>query len=204
MEMELNTIIEKIKQEGVGEAEKQAQAILDEARAKAKTMLEEAARKADETRKQAQKDAAAFRVNSEEAVRQASRDALLGLRENITVLFDRIIKNNIAGQLAPGVLGEMMAKMVNNLKKESSMDLEVLLSEKDKKAAEDMFMAALSAEIKKGVTVKASPNIESGFRVGEKGENVYYDFTDEALADAFKTYLNPKLAGLMDGGEQQQ
>ena len=203
MEIELKNIIDKIKQEGVDEAEKQAQAILDEARTEAKTMLEEAAKKADETRKQAEKDAAAFRVNSEEAVKQASRDALLGLKENMTVLFDRIIKKNIAGQLSPEVLGAMMSKMVNNLKKESSMDLEVILSEKDKKAAEDLFMAALSAEIRKGVTVKASPNIESGFRVGEKGENVYYDLTDEALADAFKIYLNPKLAGLMDGGEQR-
>ena len=203
MEIELKNIIDKIKQEGVDEAEKQAQAILDEARTEAKTMLEEAAKKADETRKQAEKDAAAFRVNSEEAVKQASRDALLGLKENMTVLFDRIIKKNIAGQLSPEVLGAMMSKMVNNLKKESSMDLEVILSEKDKKAAEDLFMAALSAEIRKGVTVKASPNIESGFRVGEKGENVYYDLTDEALADAFKIYLNPKLAGPMDGGEQR-
>ncbi len=201
MEIELKTIIEKIKQEGVGEAEKQAQIVLDEAQAQAKTMLEEAARKADDTRKQAEKDAMKFKVNGEEAVRQASRDAILGLRESITVLFDRIIKRNISSQLSPDVIKDMLIKMVNSLKKDSNLEIEVLLSEKDRKAVEESLAAALSAEMKKGLTLKVSPNIESGFRIGEKGQNAYYDFTDEALAEAFKTYLNPKLAQILDSGK---
>lgn len=201
MEIELKTIIEKIKQEGVGEAEKQAQAVLDEARAKAKTMLEEAAKKADETRKQAEKAAGQFKANGEEAVRQASRDAILGLRESITLLFDRIIKRNIASQLSPDIIRDMLVKMVDDLKKESSMNIEILLNEKDKKAVEDLLTAALGAEMRKGITLKVSPNIESGFRIGEKGQNAYYDFTDEAIAEAFKAYLNPKLAQILDGGK---
>ncbi len=199
MEIELKTIIEKIKQEGVGEAEKQAQAVLDEAKAKAKTMLEEAAKKTDDMRKQAEKDAGKFKANSEEAVRQASRDAILGLKENITVLFDRIIKRNISSQLSPEVIRDMLVKMVDDLKKENTIEIEVLLNEKDKKAVEESFTAALGGEMRKGLTLKVSPNIESGFRIGEKGQNAYYDFTDEAIAEAFKIYLNPKLAQILDG-----
>lgn len=201
MEMELNTIIEKIKQEGVGEAEKQAKAVLDEARAQAKKMLEEATGKADDTRKQAEKDSMKFKANGEEAVRQAARDAILGLRESITVLFDRLVKREVSSQLSPDIIKDMLVKMVDNLKKDSDLEMEVLLSEKDRKAIEGSLSAALSADMKKGLTLKVSPNIESGFRIGEKGQNAYYDFTDEALAEAFKTYLNPKLAQILDGGK---
>jgi len=52
----------------------------------------------------------------------------------------------------------------------------------------------------KGVTFKISPSVEKGFRIGEKDKNYYYDFTDDALVEALKTYLNPKLLKILDSG----
>jgi F0F1-type ATP synthase membrane subunit b/b' len=51
MEMELNTIIEKIKQEGIGEAEKKAAGILDEARKKADELVKEGEKKKRSSRR---------------------------------------------------------------------------------------------------------------------------------------------------------
>jgi vacuolar-type H+-ATPase subunit E/Vma4 len=130
-------------------------------------------------------------------LRQASRDVLLGLRENIVALFDGIIKKEIARQMSPDVLKEVLVKLIESFAKEKQFEVEVLLSEKDKKSMEKTLLSALKEDLKKGVTLKVSPSIEHGFRIGRKGEHSYYDFTDEAIAESFKTYLNPKVTELL-------
>jgi V/A-type H+-transporting ATPase subunit E len=195
MEMELKTIIEKIKQEGVGEAEKKAADMIKEAEAKGKGIIEEAKKKA--ILKEAERDATALKKNGQEAVKQASRDVLLSLREKIVDLFDIIIKKEVAAQLSPAVLKEMIVKLAKSFTKGQELDVEVLLSDRDKKSLEEELFSALKKEIKKGITIKVSPKIERGFRIGQKDKESYYDFTDEAIAEAFMTHLNPKIVEIL-------
>ena len=60
----------------------------------------------------------------------------------------------------------------------------------------------LAKEAKQSVTIKGSKKLKKGFRIGKKGEESYIDFTDEALAEAFRKYLNPKLVEKLDIGLQ--
>ncbi|MFH1664690.1 MAG: V-type ATP synthase subunit E, partial [Candidatus Omnitrophota bacterium] len=96
----------------------------------------------------------------------------------------------------PELLKEVILRLVEAFKKNDTAEVEVMVSEKDKQALESFFSAKLKEEILKGVTIKISANMENGLRIGEKGQNAYYDFTDEAIAEAFTAFLTPKMAGM--------
>jgi V/A-type H+-transporting ATPase subunit E len=104
--------------------------------------------------------------------------------------------------MPPAVLKEMIIEVSEKFKKEGLLDIEILLSEKDKKDLESTLLGVLKKEIKKGVTIKTSPSIEHGFLIGEKGKSSYYDFTDDAIAEAFTTYLNPKIVEILTAGKK--
>ncbi|RKY42144.1 MAG: V-type ATP synthase subunit E [Candidatus Makaraimicrobium thalassicum] len=199
MEMDLKNIIEKIKEEGVGEAEKRAADIISQAEERAKSIIEMAEREKEEIIRKAGEEDKRLRKNGEEAIKQAARDVILGLRGDIIALFDRIVKKEVTEQLSPKVLKDMIARLVENFNKDGDVELEVLLSKKDRTALEHILFAGLKSKMAKGVTLKASPNVEKGFRVGEKGKHSYYDFTDEAIAEAFKSFLGPKITEILEG-----
>ena len=46
--------------------------------------------------------------------------------------------------------------------------------------------------------MKASPDFTHGFRIGLKGKDVYYDFSDESIAEMLRAALNPRLKEIVD------
>jgi V/A-type H+-transporting ATPase subunit E len=202
MEMELKGIIEKIKEEGVEEGEKKAADIISQAEERARNAMGSAEKEGEDIIKKAEKEAEKLRKNGEEALQQASRDVLLSLRQEIVALFDRVIKEETAKQLSPELLKGMITTLVEKFEKNGETDVEVLLSAKDKTALEKMLLTGLKEKMAKGVTLKASPKVEKGFMIGGKGKESYYDFTDEAITEAFKAFLNPKITGLLNPGKE--
>ena len=61
-----------------------------------------------------------------------------------------------------------------------------------------MLFSSLKEDLRESITLKSSADISTGFRVALKGEEVYYDFSDEAVAEAIRTLLNPKLKEILD------
>jgi len=200
MEVELGTIIEKIKKEGVGEAEKRSDEILSQAKRKAKEIVDAAEKEKGAIIDNGKKEAEKMKANGEESLRQASRDVLLGLKESIIGLFDTVLRGEVGDAFSADIIQKMILGLAEKFQKDGSSDVEVLLSDKDKKALEDALLAALKKKMSGGVTLKASPGVEKGFRIGKKGEESYYDFTDQAVAEAFKEFLNPRMKEILDAG----
>ncbi|NQT32458.1 MAG: V-type ATP synthase subunit E [Candidatus Omnitrophica bacterium] len=198
MEMDLKNIIEKIKSEGVDEAQQKATVIISEAKKEAVKTIQGAEAEKETIIKKAKVDADKLKTNAEEAVRQAARDVLLGLKDSIVALFDKVTKKDVAKTLTPKVLTEMIVRLVDKFQESGKTEVEVLLSDKDKAALEETLFANLKKEIAAGVTLKASSALESGFRIGKKGESSYYDFTDEAITEAFKIFLNPRMEEILE------
>lgn len=201
MEMELKGLIEKIKKDGVQEAEKKAQDIIQQAEQKAKAIVNDAENQSKIIIQKAQQEADKFKKMADESIRQSVRDVLLMLKQKIVGIFDTVLKRGISKEMGISALGECIIKLIEGFRKEEKLDIEVLLNKKDKDNVEKAIIRALTDEMRKGVTVKISPEIESGFRIGRKGENYYYDFTDEAVAEAFRQYLNPKLIKVLDNSK---
>ena len=198
MEMELKNLIDKIKTEGVNQAEKEAGDIISQAKEKAKQIIKDAEEKKTESIKEAEIRTREFRKAAEKALTQAARDVLLSLRGRVTEFFDRVVKEKISKELTPDVLKKVIVKVVENFRKDSMLDIEVLVSKDDAKKLQKALFATLSKEAKAHLTLTGSSGIETGFRIGEKGKDSYFDFTDEAIAEAFTRYLNPKLVEILD------
>lgn len=200
MEVDLKNIIEKIKTEGVDEAQKQAGDIVAKAEAKAKEVMDSAQKQKAALIESAKAEAARMKANGEEAMRQASRNVLLGLRQNIIALFDKVVKTKVGEALSPDVVKEMVVRLVEKFNESGKTEVEVLLSSQDKKELEKTLFTALQTEVARGVTLKASAGMEHGFRIGEKDSNAYYDFTDDAIEEVFKSYLNKRLSEILIPG----
>ncbi|MDD4957386.1 MAG: hypothetical protein PHH49_05205 [Candidatus Omnitrophica bacterium] len=192
MEMDLQNIISKIKQEGVDEAEKQAQDLIAQARKKAAEIEGRAKKDSDAMLQKAAREAEKIKVSGEEAVRQAARDVILTLKDSIIRLFGEVLKAKVSESMTPDVMKDVIVKLADTVSRDGGA-LEVLVGEKDEKQLGEALKAALNEKMGSGMTIKVSRNVESGFRVGLKGKEAYYDFTDEAVAEALKTFLNPKI-----------
>lgn len=199
MEVNLESLIAKIKKDGIEEAKAQAQEILDKAHSQAKALLDAARKEAEAVVAQAEKKAQQLTDNAEAALRQASRDLLLTLRQEITKMFEALIKEKIDGQLEAGFIKELILKFVAVWPKKDDVSFEVLLSQEDAKNLQNSLAASLKEAAEKTIEIKVSKNISKGFRIGVKGQNIYYDFSDEAILEALKVFLNPATKKLLEG-----
>ena len=198
MEMELKDLIDKIKKDGVEQAESDASAVMEQAQAKASKILEDANKQKESILKEAESTASAFRKSTEQALKQSARDVLLSLRDRVGEFFARLVKEKVKDELNQGALKDIIVKTVDHCVSKGSVDIEILVNDKDKAVLEKALFSALAKDIKEKVTVKGSKAVDKGFRIGEKGKDSYLDFTDQAIAEGFRRYLNPKLIETLD------
>ena len=196
MELNLENLIEKIRKEGVEEAQTTSDQIVNKAKGEAASIIDDSKKEADKIIKTAQQQALQFQKNAELAVKQAARDTQLLLKERLTDLFDRVFKKGVANTLTPDFLKELILSIVN--KWTDSPDTEIILDENDKEKLEELLFSSIKDELKNSITLRASKNIAKGFRIAIKDDQVYYDFSDESIADIMKSFLNPRLQKIMD------
>ena len=198
MEMELKNLIDKIKQDGVAHAEAESAKIIQDARAKAEDIIIKAGKEGQDIIANAKQEAGNFRKSSETALKQAARDTLLALRVRVSEFFARVVKDKVAKELHPEALKDIIIKAVEHSIKAGIADIEVVLNDKDKQALEKILFAELRKGARERVTLQEKQGMQGGFRIGAKGAGSYLDFTDQAIADGFRRYLNPKLVDALD------
>ncbi len=197
MEAKLDNLIEKIKKDGVDEAKKVSERLIAQAQQQAEDVVAVAREKAEVIIDQANQEAAKLKSNSESSLKQAARDLSLSLHQEIISLLDKILKRNISQELTSDFVKELILKLVNQWDKKKDC-LEVLVAEKDVKQISEMVLDELNKEVVGGITIKPSSFIDKGFRIGVKGSDVYYDFSDESVLEVLKEFLNPALVAILN------
>ncbi|MDD3095420.1 MAG: V-type ATP synthase subunit E family protein [Candidatus Neomarinimicrobiota bacterium] len=195
MNVKLDSLIEKIKSDGVDAAKKQADTILADTRKTANGIISEAKAEAEKVRKKAEADAESYRRNAETAIKQAARDTVLTLKEKIGEMFEQVLLADIGKTLNKDLLRELILKLAELWSKEG--DLDVIVNAADADALKAQLKRSLSGNLKGELDLRIDKKIEHGFRIGKKGEDLYYDFTDESILEALRIFLNPKLAELL-------
>lgn len=198
MEIQLQELIDKIKTDGVAVAEQDASKKLEDARAEADRIVADARAEADKILAKAKEENARLEKASEDAIRQAGRNILIEFRESITKELNTIVKAEVDQAYSKDGLGKLIPSVVEAWAKNSDAeDVSVLLNSEDLKALENGLVAELKDRLNKGIALKADNNFEGGFRIAESDGAAYYDFSAEAVADMFATYLNPRVAAIM-------
>ncbi|HDZ77272.1 MAG TPA: hypothetical protein ENH41_04225 [Candidatus Omnitrophica bacterium] len=198
MEVKLESLIAKIKKDGVEEAKKAADKIIQDACCEAVSIIDEAKRKAEEQLEGSRKSLEKLKNNTENSLRQAARDLVLVLKQEITTLFDNILKRKVADELDVEFVKELIVRIIDNWAQKKDVALEALVNKVDKKKLEDLLLSQFKSQVKDIVEIKIAKSIDRGFRIGIKGEDVYYDFTDESILESLKEFLNPQIVKILD------
>lgn len=195
MNVKLDSLIEKIKADGVDAANKQAEEILALAKKDAEEIVKKAKVKADTYQNNAKAEAEAYQKNAKVAINQAARDTLLVLKEKVTAILEQALLSEVDSTLDQDFLKELIVKVVEVWAKDE--DIEVLTNDVDVDALTAQVKKALSKNLEKTIDIKLDKKISHGFRIGKKGDNLFYDFSDESLMEALRVFLNPKLAEIL-------
>ena len=195
MDAKLDTLIEKLKTEGVEAARHQSDDIIDKAKKDAEQIVKKAKTDADSLVNQAEIKAQEFQRNSEAAIQQASRDMVLVLKEKIIYLFNKTLNAKVEKSLSEDFIKSLISKIAEQIKPDSMVGIQI--SDSDKSDLMKVLQSGLKDTLKNDFEIKVSNRINKGFRIGIKDEDVYYDFTDESIASSLLEFLNPTLQKLV-------
>lgn len=200
MEVQLQEIIDKIKTDGVVAAETQAKEVLQEAEKEAKLIIEKAKSEAARIVNDGKAEAERFEKASISSIEQASRNTLLAFKVGVTDSLSELIKTETANAYDAQVLKDLIPETVKSfVQNNNEDDLSVVLSEENAKKLESTLLAAFKNNLKNNnVEIKASSELNQGFRIGVKDGSAYYDFSAESVAELFSKYLNPKVAQILN------
>ncbi len=199
MSENLKGLLEKINQEGIKSAEEKARVIEDKAGKNAEKILGDARKLADEIIRKAKAEAEKTKASADLSVKQASRDLLLGLKEDIRKTLNKIIAGEINQALSNEEIAGILADLIDKYAEKNGKadDIKVLVKKEDLEKIKNTFVSKLKDKVKAGVEFRPSQNINAGFSISfDKGKS-YFDFSDEGLLEALSAYLNPELAKLI-------
>jgi len=198
MSEELQSLLDRIRNDGIGKAEAEAKAIVEAAKKEATAIRAKAEEEAEKTRKEAERDAAAFQSRAEATVKQAMRDVKLQLAAELEKQVADFVAAGVKGALADEAsVTAWISKAVDGYLAQGEKGVEVALGGDAAKMA-SAVKAALAAKVKNGgIAVEASPAFPNGFTVRLDGGRVEQCFTAEAVADALARLLRPELAKLL-------
>ncbi len=133
------------------------------------------------------------------ALAQASRDMLISLRKEIAAMLDKIVASHVHKALEHGELANIILALVREHGKEAEADIVVTMKKDDLDKLGRGFLVELRDEMKKGITLGSSDDIQGGFMISYDSGKSYYDFTDKAIAKYISYGLRPKLAEILSG-----
>ena len=197
MTQDLQFLLEKINADGVEKAKAEAEQIVGAAHARAKAILDAAKHDAEQTLAAAKQEAETFRQQAVNSVRQAARDTLLSVKQDVTAMLTTLLLEEVNATMCNSdrvaALAEeaVRAYLAGN---DSGGIADIATSA----ALLDVLRAKLAHMARDGVTVVTDERTGSGFKVHLAGGHVEHDFTGAAVAAALARGLHPRLAALLD------
>lgn len=186
----LDALLTKIRSEGVDAAKAEAADIVAKAKAEAADIVAKAKAEATTITTQAKVDADRMASGAEATIRQAARDVLLKLGQDITALLEGTLGGVVDETLkTKATLEKLVVDAIAAYQKSGEVTIAVAPD------TVDAIKAKLAKQ--KEVTVVTDTQVGSGFRVRLSGGRVEHDFTGESVTAALAALLRPQLAQLL-------
>ena len=185
---DLQSLLEKINREGVEKAEAEAKKIVEAAEAKAAAIVQAAEESAAKAKAEAEQAAADYAARAAETVRQAARDTVLGVKDAVTALLEKLLVKDVEAALAePAAASALVADAIRQLTGQG----EIVCGAK--------LAATLAAQLaaKGDFKVVTDETLGGGFSVKLDGGRVEHAFTVEAIAGELAKRLRADLAKLV-------
>lgn len=192
-------MLDKIQEEGVGKAEAEKEKIIAEAKGEAEKIVAEAKAKAEEMLKKTEEKAKRDVERAENSIRQAARDISLALDAELRDRLKVVAKECVAESMSPELMGQMILRMQDAYlaKSAESPTLELIVSEKDLAEIEKLVKGAFLKSLKEKPELSVGHDVTAGIKIGFKGDDMFFDFSDDVIAELICAYVGPKLAAVM-------
>ncbi len=194
MNDQLKAIIEKIKTDGIDNANEQAARIISQAETKAREIMAQAEEKSREIIEASEKTSEKNLRNGISSLNQAGRDVLLKSIKNITDIFGGLINDETAKAFDLKFLQDAIIQIIKNWKPDDLSGLDILLPDEYKDKLFSQLKSKLSAELKHGLEIKGESSLKDGFILSEKNHRYYYDFTASGIAAQISNLLSGRIA----------
>ena len=105
--------------------------------------------------------------------------------------------------MTPELMGNMILKMQDSYLAKSSEDpnLKLILNKNDIKKVDDLIKGSLLKSLKNNPDISLGHDFAAGIKIGFKGEDLFFDFSDEVISELICGYVGPKLAAVIAKGE---
>ncbi len=202
MENKLQQLTEKLYNEGLSKGRAEADALLAEARKEAERIVAEAREKAQNLSVEAQKAAEQLRTNTENEVRLAATQLRSALRQQIeNMVHLEVVTPQVAQAWRDNsFIKELAVAAVQAIGGEG---LRVVLPENRGGELVEAVKQALGERLgaENGVEVVTDARVRVPFRIQVKAGGYYVSFAEGDFDALFRSYLRPKVAELLFGGE---
>jgi V/A-type H+-transporting ATPase subunit E len=212
----VDVLVARLRDEGVAAGRTEAAEILNRARAEAKETVDKAATAARANLESTRKEADAYRAAGEQALNAAMRDAVLGMKAELTARFTKDLQRLVSEELMdPDLLRRMILQIAGGVGEglgpdeklvvilpEEAVGLEELRRDPDELEHGPLtkFALGLSAEmLRSGVTLTAAADQRAGIEVHVSDGRLVVDLSDAAVAALLLQHLQPRFRAILDG-----
>jgi V/A-type H+-transporting ATPase subunit E len=219
MSFGVQELIDKLRDQGITEGQREAEQIIDEAHSKASELLLQAQKDIDALLAEARQKIETEQKASHEAIRTAFRDSEIALRSKLRDAFSSHLKRLVSLELKDKDFINQLILAIATIKGsqiDPSASIEILLPAKlfemdadnlrlNKEGKEQLRHLVLGINnemLREGIELLPSSDIKGGIKVRLVGEDMEIDLTDETISNLLLKYLLPRYREIISGQDQ--
>lgn len=214
----VENLIQRLREQGVEAGQEKAESIVLDAQKRAEWIIEEAELEAQLLQDKAKKQSDALKLSGEDALKLATRDALLKLRDTLLGSFSNEVKRVVGQKMdqqafLEKLILQLAGKVREQLDLENKENISIFLPNNPvgvdelKNNPDELkigtlthYTAAIAADmLRKGVSIQVSDDISGGLSVRLKDDDMVVDFTTETLTALLLEHLQPRFRTLLQG-----
>lgn len=213
----VDTLIERLRLQGVEAGLEAKERIVAEAEREAERLVGEARDRAGEIVERARAEAESMRASGEDALRVAMRDAVLRMRETLRKRLEEQVRLLVSEQMVDQeFLRKLILEVARRARDDSGVgeaeEMEMLLPPevvgledlRQRPAERDSGLGRFAKEIasatwREGVTIDTLEPGGRGIRVRFQDGELELDLSDRAIADHLLEHLQPRFRMVMEG-----
>ena len=214
----VDTLIARLRSEGVDAGEREADTIVQNARAQAEEILASARAESEAHLTTARNEADAYRHAGEEALKTAMRDAVLDMKTRLMTQFSADVKRLVSHHLEdPELIKTMIVEIAGRVRDGARLndddEIDIILPENVVGLADlrdkpqelqhgrltELVLGLTGDMLRKGVGFRTRPDGTKGIRVEVKDRDIELDLTEEAVAGLLLQHLQPRFRAILEG-----
>jgi len=210
----VESLIGRLRDEGVAHGRSQAEAIVTDSQKQAADIVAAAKREADNILVNARQEAGKVKAAGEDAIRLAMRDTLLSLEGEVVNVFQNRLRRLVKGTLEdPAFLQSLILAVASKAAPPASERVEVVLPteivslEELQRKPEEVkpgtliyFVLTLGGGMmREGIKFGVADDNQAGIRVQFVDQDVRLDLTESAISELMLKHMLPRFRALLRG-----